>query len=155
MNKYQFAIGAALLLDYANRRDNYNEMVERLEGHIERWENNISKIKDAQIRVNENIDNNKEKLQKAENFYDKLHSTTTQKWLEKQEWAAYNHKSDNVQESARENIKQHCEKVESVESQISRLKSWINEGYEKLDSMNNSINDLEDKIYSANNKIND
>lgn len=43
MNDFKYAVGVALLCDYANRRDNYNEMVERLEDHIDRWENNIDK----------------------------------------------------------------------------------------------------------------
>lgn len=44
-------------------------------------------------------------------------------------------------------------KIESIESLFERLKNWINEDYEKNDSMNNSINDIESKISSAQSRI--
>lgn len=153
MNKLKLALGLYLLDDYLTRRDNYNEMVQRLQDHIDRWENKIRKIEDAKSRVERNIRVNKEKLDKAEYFLSGLESEKTINWLDKQKWASINHPSEKVRESALENIKSHNKKLASVHEQIFRLESWIEEGKNQLNSMDSSIYDIESKIRSAQSRI--
>jgi len=54
---------------------------------------------------------------------------------------------------ALKNITGHEEKLESVEKQIYRLKSWIEDGEERIESMKDAILDIEGKISSANSRI--
>lgn len=153
MNKLKLALGLYLLDDYLTRQNNYEEMTERLRGHIDRWERNIEKIENAKLRVRNNINLNREKLEKAENFLNKLESDKTTNWLDKQKWASIHHHSEKIRRSAQETIDKHNEKLNSVVEQILKLESWIQEGENKLHSMNSSIYDLEQKISSARSRI--
>lgn len=150
----RLAIAAILAVDYINRRDNYDEMVERLEEHISRWERNIEKIENSKDKIRENINNNRASLAKAGKFLINLESEKSIEWYEKQKWASEHHRSEKVRESALNNITEHDEKLRSVKKRIDRLNSWIEEGKERVESMNSSIEDLESKISSANSKIN-
>lgn len=147
---------ALVLLDYTNRRNrrnNYDEMVERLESHIYRWKGNIEKIRSAKERVEKNVENNEERLSKAKRFFHNLNSEKSVNWYEKQKRVSENHKFEKVRASALKNITGHEEKLESVEKQIYRLKSWIEDGEERIESMKDAILDIEGKISSANSRI--
>jgi chromosome segregation ATPase len=147
------ALFIAALVDYDNRRRNYEEFRERLEGHIDRWEGQISTLEVKLEKSIQNNERNKERLGKAKAFLDQLSSPQSIDWLERQKRNMLSHRSEEVISAASDKIAQHEQKVQSVTEQIETLERWINEGYERVRSITDLISTLESKISSAKSKL--
>jgi len=147
------ALFIAALVDYDNRRRNYEEFHERLEGHIDRWEGQISTLEVKLEKTIQNNERNEERLGKAKAFLDQLYSPQSIDWLERQNRIMLSHRSEEVISAASVKIAQHEQKVQSVTEQIETLEGWINEGYERVQSIKDRISTLESKISSAKSKL--
>ncbi len=143
----------ALVVDHMNRRNNYEERIERIEGNISRWESSLSRLQDAIDRTRSRIESNESRYEKSLNFRDRLSSPSTLDWLSRQEHKAINHRLDEVRREASNKIADHEAKVRDVEQQLERIRGWISDDERKLKDMRYKRSELECKISSARSSI--
>lgn len=146
-------VALALVLDHDQRRRNYEEFRERVEGNIHRWEEQLRRNADAQQRTRENIAKNKERLRKTGEFLERMESTSTQEWLERNERNAREHRNPEVRHAAAGKVSDHYAKLSDARSSYERTQDWIEEGQNKLYQMENRERELKSKISDANSKI--
>jgi len=146
-------VALALALDHDQRRRNYEEFRERVEGNIQRWEEQLRRNADAQQRTRGNIAKNKDRLIKTGEFLERMNSASTQEWLERNERNAREHRNPDVRQAAARKVSDHHAKVSDARSNFERTQAWIEEGQSKLYQMENRERELKSKISDANSKI--
>lgn len=95
------------------------------------WEEKQEKSKAIKERIENNLRNNKERLEKAEEFLETLESQKRD--LEDKISSAY---SDSYRERHEEWLSKKEDKIREVENEIEKYKDWIREDEEKLDRWN-------------------
>ena len=146
-------VALALVLDHDQRRRNYEEFRERVEGNIQRWEEQLRRNSDAQQRTRDNIAKNKDRLRKTGDFLERMESPSTQEWLERNERNAREHKNPEVRQTAAGKVSDHYAKVSDARSSYERTQAWVDEGRDKLYQLENRERELRSKISDANSKI--
>ncbi|CAH0498478.1 hypothetical protein [Novosphingobium sp. CECT 9465] len=147
------AVGLFLLFDHMQRSNNYHEMVDRLNGHISRWEDSISRLESTQSRISDSIHSNKERLAKAEGFLERQLSPPSQEWAQRQEKIATTHSREERRAEAAAKLLDYRNRVASAEQRIVKLRSWIAEGESRCSDISRKISDIEYKIRNARSKI--
>lgn len=145
-------LGIALVADHINRQSNYEEMVDRLKGHIDRWKKSIQRLESAQDKIKRNISCNKERILKANSFLNRISDMNTQDWLQRQEVIASKPEHPRRFEAA-EKIRKHNENINGTKERIRRYEQWIDEGNRSFQDISEKISDIERKIRSAQSKI--
>lgn len=110
-------------------KDREGEFQEIREEKKRDWEERQERKRAAKIRVEENLQKNKDKLEKAEEALSRFE--ITQSNLESKISSAY---SDSYRERHEEWLDEINEKIDSVKEQIERLEAWIKEDEEKLEN---------------------
>lgn len=140
---------AVILIDRVNRQNNYHAMVDRVEGHISRWESTIEKLQDVISRKESNIRGNEDRWSNAQRFLENMSSGKTADWLERQQRVAETHASAEKRSEASAKVADHHSRVLNAEQQIERIKNWINNDKDNIDNVKKKIADLEQKINNA------
>lgn len=147
------AFGAYVAFDYMSRTNNYYEMEDRLKGHIRRWEDSLERLESARSRTQENLIQNSERLRKAEGFYERLTSSASMSWQDRQQSIADSHPNAERRAEASSKLTDHNAKLTSVVERIERLGIWIGDGERRLSEITGKISSIEDKISDAKRKI--
>lgn len=147
------AFGAYVALDYMNRKNNYYEMEERLKGHIRRWEDALERLESAHRRTHENLIQNTERLRKAKNFHERLTSSASMGWQDRQQSIVDSHPNAERRAEACSKLAEHGDKLASVVERIGRLERWIDDGEQRLREISGKVSSIEDKISDAKRKI--
>jgi prefoldin subunit 5 len=145
-------LGIALVADHINRQNNYEEMVDRLQDHIDRWKKSIQRLENAQDKIRKNIYDNNERLLKAKSFLIRMSEQKTQDWLQRQKSIAARLDHSRSLDAA-EKVRKHNESIENANERIHRYEQWIYEGNRNLQDIYRKISDIEQKIHSAQSKI--
>jgi chromosome segregation ATPase len=153
MSGFRNVLALAVVLDYEQRRRNYDEFRERVSGNIERWEEQLQRNKEAQSRANTNLTRNIERLAKSRSYLERLDSSTTREWLERTEQNAREHSKPEVRQAATAKVKEHYAKLADARQQYTKTQTWITEGREKLRDLQHRENELNSKISSARSKL--
>lgn len=155
MKEFRHLLAVAAVLDYDRRRRNYEEFSERLTGNIDRWEDQLKRNRDSQDRTEETLNQNHDRLQRLRDVLTRLDSSDTRKWLEHKEKQALEHRKPEVRQLAATKVKEHHEKRADIEQKIARYRTWISQGNDKIESLENRARDLRDKISNARGKLRD
>lgn len=155
MREFRHLLAVAAVLDYDRRRRNYEEFSERISGNIDRWEDQLKRNQDSQDRAEETLNKNHDRLRGLRDVLTRLDSSATREWLERKEKQALEHKKPEVRQLAASKVKEHHEKYAEIEQKIARYKTWISQGNDKIESLENRARDLRDRISNARGKLRD
>ncbi|WP_338924053.1 hypothetical protein V0M98_38210 (plasmid) [Pseudomonas silesiensis] len=153
MSGFGKVLAFALVLDHDRRRRNHDEFCERINGNIQRWEEQIRRNEEAQTRVDSNLTRNLERLSKSRLFLERMNSSATREWLERNERNAREHSKEEVRQAAATKVREHYTKLADAEQQYAKTQTWVEEGKTKLRELKNWEYDLHSKISSARSKL--
>jgi len=147
------ALGLYLYLDHRERQDRHEEWRDRTLSNISRWEDSTDNIEEMIEKSKGNIARNTEKLNKAQDFLNRMSSGKTSSWYDKTtEFISVCKNPDKVSD-AQSKINEHDEKVSNCEESIARLEEWIRNDNRKIYDLESKLRSLYQKISDCRNKL--